>query len=439
MRQAGEMHLTRRSDGNLELGGLALADLVQDARIGTPSYVYDLDAIAAGARALQAAFDGAPHLVAYAVKANSAGPVVKALVAEGCGADVVSGAELVLAMRCGVAPDAIVYSGVAKTVAELDIALGAGPNGIAAIQVESVEEIPRIAARAKAANKSARVSLRLNPGVDAEALDTHSYIATGHDDAKFGVPVSSIPDALSLLESAEVKTHVRLVGVGAHVGSQFTTTDAYVASARVVFDIAKSVRARFPLSYVDTGGGFGIDYGAGCPASPADFIRAARALQKELGVDDLALWCEPGRSLVGAHGVLLATVIQQKESAKSSSLTSAKRRHWTMIDAGMNDLMRPALYQARHRIVALTDAGGPRRESRVVGPVCESSDDFGIHELPAGPLAAVALLDAGAYGYSMASRYNGRPYPAEVFLRGGKVAHVVARRPIEDWIADRLR
>jgi diaminopimelate decarboxylase len=429
------MSLTRRSDGSLELGGVVLADLVQDARIGTPSYVYDLDAITAGARALQAAFDGAPHLVAYAVKANSAGPIVKALVAEGCGADVVSGAELVLAMKCGVAPDAIVYSGVAKTDAELDIALGAGPKGIAAIQVESVEEIPRIAARARAASKIARVSLRLNPGVDAEALDTHSYIATGHDDAKFGVPVSSVPDALALLESADVKPFVALVGVGAHVGSQFTTTDAYVASARVVFDFAKSVRARFPLSYVDTGGGFGIDYGTGCPAAPPDFIRAARALQKEMGVEDLALWCEPGRSLVGSHGVLVATVIQQKASTKSNVA-----RHWTMIDAGMNDLMRPALYQARHRIVALVDdAKSARRESRVVGPVCESSDDFGIHELPAGPIAAVALLDAGAYGYSMASRYNGRPLPSEVFLRGGKVAHVVSRRPIEDWIEDRLR
>jgi diaminopimelate decarboxylase len=428
------MPLTRRSDGRLELGGLVLADLVGDARIGTPSYVYDLDAIAAGARALKAAFDGAPHLVAYAVKANSAGPIVKTLVAEGCGADVVSGAELLLATKCGVAPDAIVFSGVAKSDDELDIALGAGPNGIAAIQVESVEEIPRIAARAKAAGKTARVSLRLNPGVDAEALDTHSYIATGHDDAKFGVPVSSVADALTLFDSGDVKPHLRLVGVGAHFGSQFTTTDAYVSSAKVVFDFAKSVRARFALSYVDTGGGFGIDYGTGCPASPADFIRAARALQKEMGVDDLALWCEPGRSLVGSHGVLLARVILQKQSAKSNV-----PRHWTMIDAGMNDLMRPALYQARHRIVSLASESGAKRPSRVVGPVCESSDDFGIHELPAGPVAAVALLDAGAYGYSMASRYNGRAMPAEVFLREGEIAHVHGRKPIEDWIEDRLR
>lgn len=427
------MALTRAADGTLELGGVALSKLVQDARIGTPSYVYDLDAIAAGARALREAFAGAPHLVAYAVKANSAGHIVKTLVGEGCGADVVSGAELVLALRCGVAPDRIVYSGVAKTDAELDLALGAGPGGIGAIQVESVEEIPRIAARAKAAGKVARVSLRINPGVDAEALDTHSYIATGHDDAKFGVPVSSVPDALALLASDALAGSVRLVGVGAHVGSQFTTTDAYVASAKVVFDLARSVRGRFALSFVDGGGGFGIDYGEGCPASPPDFIRAARALQKEMGVDDLAFTCEPGRSLVGSHGVLVARVIQRKESLRSDVV-----RRWTMIDAGMNDLMRPALYQARHRIVAAVDPGGERLPFRVVGPVCESSDDFGVHELPAAAFGEVVILDAGAYGYSMASRYNGRPLAAEVFLRGGAVVHVRPRKPLEDWVDDRL-
>ncbi len=427
------MALTRRAGGALELGGVALSELVQDARIATPAYVYDLDAIAAGARALREAFDGAPHLVAYAIKANSAGHIVQTLVAEGCGADVVSGAELVLALRCGVEADRIVYSGVAKTDAELDLAIGAGPHGIKAIQVESVEEIPRIAARAKAAGRTARVSLRINPGVDAEALDTHSYIATGHDDAKFGVPVSSVPDALALLESEGVKGAVRLVGVGAHVGSQFTTTDAYESSAKVVFDLARSLRGRFALDFVDGGGGFGIDYGEGCQASPPDFIRAARALQKEMSVDDLAFYCEPGRSLVGAHGVLVARVIQRKESLRSDVV-----RRWMMIDAGMNDLMRPALYQARHRIVPAVDPGGERRAYRVVGPVCESSDDFGIHELPAAPFDEVVILDAGAYGHSMASRYNGRPLPAEAFLKGGAVAHVKLRKPIEDWVDDRL-
>lgn len=414
------------------LGGVSLADIARDAKAATPAYVYDLDAIAAEAHDLRAGFDDgakrAPHLVAYAVKANSAGPVVKALAAEGCGADVVSGAELILATRCGIAPDQIVFSGVAKTDAELDLAIGSGSAGIAAIQVESVEEIPRIAARAAAAGRVARVSLRINPAVDIGELDTHSYIATGHDEAKFGVPLSSIEEALALLAGSP---HVRLVGVGSHVGSQLTAVDGYLASARAVFTFAKEIRARFPLAFVDGGGGFGIDYGDGCPVRPADFIRATRALQKEMGLDDLALYCEPGRSMVGAHGVLLARVIQRK---------IAEPRRWLMIDAGMNDLMRPALYQARHRIVPIVaDASAPVHAYRVVGPVCESSDDFGVHELPDGELREVAILDAGAYGYSMASRYNGRALPSEVFLRGGAVASVVTRSSAEEWVADRLR
>jgi diaminopimelate decarboxylase len=363
------------------------------------------------------------------VKANSAAAVVKTLAAEGCGADVVSGAELLLATRCGVAPEHIVFSGVAKTDAELDLAIGPGETGFAAIQLESVEEIARIEARASAVGRIARVSLRINPALDMEALDTHRHIATGHDEAKFGVPLASIADALDRLSGA---SHVRLVGVGSHVGSQLTADDPYLASARAVFSLAREVRARFPLSFVDGGGGFGIDYGEGCSARPADFIRATRKLQTELGLGDLALYCEPGRSLVGAHGVLLSRVIQRKV---------AEPRRWLMIDAGMNDLMRPALYQARHRIVpVVADPAAPLRSYRVVGPVCESSDDFGVHELPEGnELREVAILDAGAYGYSMASRYNGRALPAEVFLRGGAIASVTPRSAANEWVEDRLR
>lgn len=428
------MPTERRSVGSengtiLTLGGMSLADVARDPRIGTPAYVYDLDAIAAEARELKAGFDAAPHLVAYAVKANSAGPIIKALAAEGCGADVVSGAELTLAMRCGVRPDQIVFSGVAKTDAELDLALSAGDAGIGAIQVESVEEIPRIAARARAASRVARVSLRLNPAVDMEALDTHSYIATGHDEAKFGVPLSSVPEALDRLAALP---SMRLVGVGSHVGSQLTATEGYLASAKELFAFARDVGSRFPLAFIDCGGGFGIDYGDGCPVRPADFVRATLALQKESGLGHLALYCEPGRSLVAAHGVLVARVIQRK---------IAEPRRWVMIDAGMNDLMRPALYQARHRIVPVSTADTPAtiRPYRVVGPVCESSDDFGVHELPDADFQEVAILDAGGYGYSMASRYNGRALPAEVFLRGGSIASFTARSGPDEWIADRLR
>jgi diaminopimelate decarboxylase len=424
------MPSSRRSDGVLTLGSVSLADIARDPRFGTPTYVYDLDGIAAEAVELRTAFDDAPHLVAYAVKSNSAGPVVKVLAAGGCGADVVSGAELLLAIACGIPAARIVFSGVAKTDAELDLAIGVGDSGIAAIQVESVEELPRISARAAVAGRVARVSLRINPAVDMDTLDTHKHIATGHDEAKFGVPLASVTDALALVEGDR---NLRLVGVGAHVGSQLTATDAYLASARALFTFARDVRARFELTFVDAGGGFGIDYGEGCPVRPADFMRVTRALQKEMGLDDLALYCEPGRSLVGAHGVLVARVIQRK---------IAEPRRWLMIDAGMNDLMRPALYQARHRIVPVVDSATPAtpaRAYRVVGPVCESSDDFGVHDLPDGELQEVAILDAGAYGYSMASRYNGRAAPAEVFLQGGKVVASTPRGSVDEWVQDRLR
>lgn len=426
--------LFRHPNGELELGGVRLGGIAQHvarqedaSRIGTPSYVYDLDAMAEEARALVAAFEGAPHLVAYAVKANSAGPVVRALVAEGCGADVVSGGELLLALRCGVTPARLIYSGVAKLDAELDLAIGVGDDGIRAINVESVEEIARIAARATAQGRSARITLRINPGVDKDAIGTHRYITTGHDEAKFGVPLDSLPDALAALQASPT---VKLVGITAHTGSQLTSLDGYLASARAVFATAKSLRDRYALEFVDTGGGFGIDYGDGCPVRPADFIRAVRGIQREEGLADLALFCEPGRSLVGAHGVLLARVIQRK---------IAKTRRWMMIDAGMNDLMRPALYQARHRIVPVgVEAGGPTAPFRVVGPVCESSDDFGVHELPEAPFAEVAILDAGAYGFSMANRYNGRALPAEVFLKNGAVASVQPRKSLTDWVDERV-
>jgi diaminopimelate decarboxylase len=417
------------ADSCLASGGVALAQLFE--RAPTPTYVYDLDAIDAEARELRAAFDGAPHVVAYAVKANTAGPVVRALATAGCGADVVSAAELEVALACGIDPERIVFSGVAKKDEEIDRALAVGPRGIAAIQVESVEELQRVAARVRArasASRRARVSLRINPAVDESTLATHRHIATGHDEAKFGIPFDDVPVAL---ERVAAHPELELVGLGAHVGSQLTSTVAYVEAARHVFELARSLRGRAALRYVDTGGGFGIDYGDGCSARPADFVRAVRAEQRAMGLLDLELFVEPGRSLVAAHGVLVARVIQVKV---------ARERRWLMIDAGMNDLLRPALYQARHRIVPFTRPAASTKvvEWRVVGPVCESSDDFGLHMLPEDPPNHVAILDTGAYGFTMASQYNGRALPAELFLKEGRVAHTSSASNIDAWIASRV-
>lgn len=414
------MPAERDDAGELCLGGVRLSKLARDPAVGTPAYVYDLDAMGREAVELEVAFGGHPHLVCYAVKANTAGPVVRAFAARGLGADVVSGAELSVALACGVPAHRVVYSGVGKTQAELDLAIG---TGIGALHIESVEEIARVGARARALGRRARVSVRINPGLDD--IDTHAYVATGHDEAKFGVALDDVPRALEAIGGCP---ELDLVGLASHVGSQLTRTSEYVQSAGILFYVARRALERHPLEFVDTGGGFGIDYGNGCPVRPADFVRRALDLLRAHGLDALALHIEPGRSLVGAHGVLLASVLQPKESG-------AER--WAMIDAGMNDLLRPALYGALHRIVELSGATGARAAWRVVGPVCESADDFGRHELPRPLPSHVAILDTGAYGYTMASRYNGRALPAEVFVSGGKAVAVQARKAPEDWAADR--
>jgi len=436
------MAVVRDETGRLWLGGVSLLEIARDSAIGTPTYVYDLDAVAEEPASLRAAFGGAPHLIAYAVKANSAGPIVRALLEAGCGADVVSGAELSLALACGAAPESILFSGVAKKDAELDAAVSAGPCGVGAIQIESIEEIPRVVARVRAvgASRKARVSIRVNPEAERDLLATHAHIATGHDEAKFGIPKGDLASALALVAASP--TELALVGVSTHVGSQLTSTAGYVGAAGTLFSLVKDLRATHgqDLTFVDTGGGFGVDYGAGCPASPADFVRETRALQKSFGLDDLALYVEPGRSLVAPHGVLLASVIQHKVTPYARAHErGAVRARWMMIDAGMNDLLRPALYQAHHRILPLAGVGGDATLWRVVGPVCESSDDFGLHPLPVVPPPFVAILDVGAYGFTMASRYNGRPLPAEVFVRGGRAAVWSAQDRDAVWVKDRAR
>jgi len=430
--EPGRLH--RDDLGAAALGGARLAWLLEQAGVTTPAYVYDVGGVVAEAREIRAAFGATHHLIAYAVKANSAGPIVRALADEGVGADVVSGAELELVAALGVRPEDIVFSGVAKRDDEIDRALLLADTGILALQVESVEEIPRIDARARAVGRRARVSLRVNPGIEA---DTHAYIATGHDEAKFGVPRGEIGAAVeALLQASEVE----LVGVGNHVGSQLTVLDDYIAAARMLVPVfgacetAMTQAGRPALRLIDFGGGFGIDYGGGCPVRPADFVGALVQEVARAGLSNVRAVVEPGRSLVGGHGVLCSAVIMQKRA----SLGGADRR-WLMIDAGMNDLLRPALYQAFHRIEAIEGVSWRERAAyRVVGPVCESSDDFGTHELPDPPPAHVVIRDAGAYGFTMASEYNGRALPAEIFVRGGEIVAVIRPRSAQAWVRARM-
>lgn len=412
----------RDAQGAAMLGGARLADLLAAAGTPTPLYVYDLDAMAAGTRTLVEAFGDAPGVVAYAVKANTAGSVVRTLAREGAGADVVSAAELEVALAVGVEPERIVMSGVAKSDAELDRAIAAG---IHAIQLESVEEIPRVAARARAAGKRARISLRINPGIE---IDSHAHVATGHDEAKFGIVQEDLAHAWELIDGQP--DTLAAVGVSTHVGSMLATPGPYLESAQVVCDRARArLDAGHSLDFVDFGGGFAIDYGEGPVEPPADFVRAALGLLARERLAGLELIVEPGRALVAPHGVLVARVLSGKVSGA---------RRWAMLDAGMNDLIRPALYQAVHRVEPLERPPGGTRW-RVVGPVCESADDFGAHALGDSLPAGVVIRDAGAYGFVMASEYNGRALPAEVFVSGGRVVNVSASPGAHDWVERRLR
>jgi diaminopimelate decarboxylase len=312
-------------------------------------------------------------------------------------------------------------SGVGKTDAELDLAIS---SRVLAVQVESVEEVDRVAARARALGIRTRVSIRINPGVDA---DTHAHIATGHDAAKFGVALFDVASAWRRID--EHDQLLEGVGVSVHVGSMLAEQEPYLAGGREVCSVARArLASGKQLSFVDFGGGFGIDHGQRPVAAPAEFARSAAALLRTEGLDDLRLVIEPGRSMVGPHGVLVARVIQARHRGM---------QQWIVIDAGMNDLIRPALYQARHRIEPVERP--PDGDSwRVVGPVCESADDFGSHPLGAQPPQAVVIRDAGAYGFVMASEYNGRPLPSEVFVASGSVCSVSRSPGPEDWVKRRL-
>lgn len=405
--------LDRDEHGVLRLGGVTLDRALQRAGVATPAYVYDLDSIDAAARELSRAL-GDRGIACYAVKANGSAPIVRTIVSAGCGVDVVSGGELALALACGAPAKNIVYSGVAKSDDEIDFAV---KQGIRAIHAESVEELERIGARAR----GARVGVRVNPGVEA---DTHANIATGHDEAKFGIAREDLPRALEAITRGGLK----LVSLSTHVGSMLMTTDPYVEGVRVIGELARTLRTQgFPLEYIDCGGGFGVPYRDDQKALPGiAFIEAARSALDSAGLGDLGIVIEPGRYLVAAHGVLVSRVIQPKRSIAG--------RRWLLVDAGMNDLIRPALYQAHHRIVPLQASSDPVVPWRVAGPVCESSDDFGEHPLPDPPPAVVVMREAGAYGRSMASQYNARPIASEVFLRGGEVVEVRRQKSIEAFV-----
>lgn len=398
-------------DGELYAEGVALSAIA--TRFGTPCYVYSRAAIEQQFRAFDTAFGTRPHRVCYAVKANSTLAVLNVLARLGAGFDIVSGGELERVYRAGGDPRNVIFSGVGKSVVEMRQALALD---IGCFNVESEAELERLNDIAGALGKRAPVSLRVNPDVDAQ---THPYISTGLRDNKFGI---DIRDALRVYERAAALPHIVLVGVDCHIGSQLTELAPFADALQHVMTMVEALNARgIALRHIDCGGGIGIRYRDEQPPTPAAYVAAlCSALQGR--AEEILI--EPGRAIVGEAGVLLTRVEYLKLNP---------HKNFAIVDAAMNDLIRPALYDAWMDIVPLARATRETRCYDVVGPVCESGDFLGKDRalaIAAGDLLAVCT--AGAYGFAMSSNYNTRPRPAEVMVDGDQAILVRCRESSAD-------
>jgi diaminopimelate decarboxylase len=385
---------------------------------GTPLYMYSAAQIRARYRQIDDAFRGYPHAVHYALKANSTFALAQLLHGLGSSADANSIWEIDLARRAGFQTPQIVFTGVGKSMAELECAV---PLGLKAINVESAGELARVEAIARRHGRPARVAVRINPDIDAKS---HPHISTGLRINKFGVAADA---ARELLASVGDRPFLTLVAIHVHVGSQVTTLEPLRGAAAFIAGLATELRrAGVPLEYVDVGGGLGISYDGGDVVSPAEYVSA---LVDVIRPTALPIIVEPGRSIVGPAGALVARVVDVKPRNALSE--------FAVIDAGMTELMRPALYGAFHRIEPVRPRAGGERAYEIVGPVCESSDVVGrdrtLPPLEVGDL--VAIRDAGAYGSAMASNYNRRPLPVEVLVDEGRWRVIRRRQSIDDMLA----
>lgn len=404
-------------DNMLHAEGVPLSRIA--AEVGTPAYVYSHQALTDRYRSLRDAFAGIDPLIAYAVKANASLAVLKVFGQLGAGADVVSGGELQLALKAGIAPEKIIFAGVGKTREEMALGLR---TGIAQFNVESEAELEALSEVAAAQGRRAPIAIRINPDVDAK---THKKITTGKAENKFGIAYQRAGEVYAL---AAALPGIQAVGVHVHIGSQLTDLTPYGATFERVADLVRQLRsAGHDIRRVDLGGGIGIKYNGETPPDPRDYAALVRRHILPLGCE-IAL--EPGRYLVGNAGLLLSRVTYVKRSAAKTFL---------ILDAGMNDLIRPAMYDAFHRIVPVKapQSGGNLEPVDIVGPVCESADLFA----EARPMPAMshgdllAILSAGAYSSVMASTYNARPLAPEVMVRGTEFA-ITRRRPsIEEMTA----
>ncbi|BBA68707.1 diaminopimelate decarboxylase [Geobacter sulfurreducens] len=386
------------------------------ARVGSPVYVYSHATLTRHFTAFDEAFAGVPHTICYSVKANSTQAVLRTFITLGGGADIVSGGELYRALQAGVDPKKVVYSGVGKKDDEIEYALN---TGILMFNVESEQELTRISEIASRMGKKAGIAIRVNPDVDPQ---THPYITTGLKNAKFGITIDR-----AMAEYARAKTlpGIDVIGIDMHIGSQLTKVTPFVDSIEKLKTMIANLRGQgIDLQYFDCGGGLGIQYSTEEPPLPADYGKEIVAATKELGMH---LLFEPGRNIVGNAGILVAKCLFTKERDE---------KNFIMIDAGMNDLARPALYGSFHGVQPVVKDQDGMIVADIVGPICESGDflvkDREVPMFRQGDL--MAFMSAGAYGFAMSSTYNSRPRVAEVMVKGNQFEVVRERETVEDLI-----
>jgi diaminopimelate decarboxylase len=394
---------------------IRLADIAE--RVGTPCYVYSASAILDRFRGYDQAFGDFPHRVCYAVKANSSLAILRLLVKAGAGFDIVSGGELYRVLKAGGKAGKVVFSGVGKTAGEVDYALA---EGIDSFNCESEAELSLIDDLAGRRGVSAKIALRVNPDVDAT---THPYISTGLREHKFGV---DIVEAEGIYSRAQALTHLIPDGVSCHIGSQITDTRPLMAAVDKMLALVERLRSNgCVIRTLDLGGGLGVAYHAGqmSPSIP-DFVQAVCEKARDR---DLELIIEPGRSIVAEAGVLVTRVLYRKQNGA---------KEFVIVDAAMNDLIRPALYQSHHDMVPLTKNGAASIKADIVGPVCETGDflarDRQVTDVQPGDYMAICA--AGAYGFVASSNYNSRPRPPEVLVEGGAWRVIRERETLEDLV-----
>jgi diaminopimelate decarboxylase len=426
------MHSFHYRDGELYCEEAALARVAEE--FGTPLYVYSAGTILDHYRRLDAALAPLDHLICYAVKANSNGAILKLLAEAGAGFDIVSGGELFRVLKAGGVAAKCTFAGVGKSREEIEYALD---EGVLSFNVESEAELERIDRIARSKEVRAPIALRVNPDVDA---GTHRYVSTGRSENKFGIGLDRVA---AVYERAARLPNLFICGVQMHIGSQITDAAPFAEAIAKVTPLIEELKRRYSLEFFSVGGGMGIIYrralesgsgkwwhkkdGEAAAFSVADYAAAIVPPLREL---NLRVLLEPGRFLVGNAGVLLTRVRYLKQAAQ---------KKFVIVDAGMNDLIRPALYQSYHEIVPVREPGDKAREAvDVVGPVCESGDFFAQNrELPpASEGDLLALMSAGAYGFAMASNYNSRPLPAEVLVQGDRCSLIRRRQAIEDLVRD---